>query len=95
MNYTYPPEEYRKQLELCADYRAGKCPGYRRTQWQEGDECMPVRCCREKGINYCGQCPVFPCDDMREFYTQPDSHRQTYERMKALRGPSAERRDAP
>ena len=33
----------------CADYQTGVCPSCRRTDWKD-NPCMPVRCCREKGI---------------------------------------------
>jgi hypothetical protein len=45
---------------------------------------MPVRCCREKGIEFCGACYGFPCKDMAEFYEESDSHREAFARMKAM-----------
>ena len=67
----------------CADYQTGVCPSCRRTDWKD-DPCMPVRCCRERGIEICGQCRAFPCADMREFYAESDSHREAFERMRAI-----------
>ena len=68
---------------VCPDYTEEKCPGCRRTEWKAGDECLPVACCREKGLDFCGQCSGFPCPDMAGFYEESESHRQAYERMRA------------
>ena len=65
----------------CEDYISGKCPSCRETAWTEDDICMPVRCCREKGIDCCGQCGGFPCADMEEFYRESPSHEEAYARM--------------
>jgi len=27
-----------------------------------------VRCCEEKGISYCSQCALYPCDNMKECF---------------------------
>ena len=69
----------------CPDYAAGKCPGCRQTEWSEGDVCLPVECCRKKGISCCGECPDFPCADMREFYGESASHEAAYNWMQSLR----------
>ena len=75
----------------CSDYQSGKCPGCRQTVWPEGDACLPVACCRDKGISCCGECPSFPCADMKAFYAESESHEQAYRRMAALRtGPALE-----
>ena len=71
----------------CSDLAEGKCPGCRQTDWPEGDECMPVACCRKKGVAFCGECPGFPCADMREFYEESESHRQAYARRLSLSKP--------
>lgn len=70
---------------VCADYLHGICPSCRQTEWKDDDICMPVKCCREKGVDFCGQCGGFPCGDMAEFYEESDSHRAAYRRMRALR----------
>ncbi len=70
----------------CPDLYAGKCLGCRQTEWTAGDECMPVACCRKKGISVCGECESFPCADMAEFYQESESHRAALARMRALRG---------
>lgn len=69
----------------CPDYTLGKCPGCRQTD-RDDDPCMPVRCCREKGIDVCGQCDAFPCEDMAAFYKESEGHKEAYRRMCSLRG---------
>lgn len=68
----------------CPDDASGKCPGCRNSEWG-GDPCMPVACCREKGIDFCGQCDGFACANMAEFYTESEGHREAYQRMLAMR----------
>ena len=65
----------------CPDDTQGECPSCRDSRWADGDICLPVRCCREKGLDLCGQCGVFPCPMMAESYQESDSHRQAEERM--------------
>ena len=68
----------------CTDKLSGKCPGCRQTEWPEGDECMPIACCKKRGIVCCGECADFPCADMEEFYAESDGHRLAYARMNLL-----------
>lgn len=70
----------------CEDYVNGKCPSCRKTDWKEDDICLPVRCCREKGIDHCGMCSEFPCRDMEAFYNESDSHIDAYLRMCEMSG---------
>ena len=65
----------------CPDYMSEKCPGCRNTEWEPGDECMPVSCCAEKSIDCCGECAGFPCEEMKEFYEESDSHKAALRRM--------------
>lgn len=67
----------------CPDRTAGKCPGCRDTAWGE-DPCLPVACCREKGIDVCGACANFPCKDIAGFYAESEGHREAYQRMRAV-----------
>ena len=69
----------------CADHADGTCPGCRQTDWQAGEACLPVACCRERGIAFCGACPGFPCGEMKEFYRESESHERAYARMIAMR----------
>lgn len=68
----------------CGDFHTGKCPGCRKSVWEEGDECLPVACCKQKDIACCGQCPAFPCERMAGFYQESEGHRQAYQRMKQI-----------
>ena len=68
----------------CPDHTGGKCPGCRKTVWPEGDACMPVACCRKKGIDFCGECSEFPCGEMKDFYRESESHEEAYRRMLAI-----------
>ncbi len=72
----------------CPDYIDKKCPSCRKTEWRDGDICMPVRCCTEKGIAFCAGCEGFPCADMAEFYRESEGHEAAYRRMLALRNRS-------
>ena len=69
----------------CPDLRDNKCPGCRGTEWSGADICMPVRCCREKSIPFCGKCADFPCAEMRKFYGESEGHKRACELMLALR----------
>ena len=66
---------------VCPDFLEQKCPGCRKTKWPEGDCCKPISCCKEKGIDYCGECEDFPCEMMKGFYKESKSHEEAYERM--------------
>ncbi len=68
----------------CPDFTDGKCPGCRATEWSD-DPCPPVRCCREKGIEVCGQCGAFPCEMMAGFYEESEGHKEAYQRMRSVR----------
>lgn len=48
---------------LCTRYRTegkSRCPGCSCDGYYT-DVCKVHHCCREKGLNHCGQCPGFPC----------------------------------
>ena len=69
----------------CSDLTSGKCPGCRKTEWPEGDACMPVECCGKRGISCCGECAGFPCPDMAEFYKESESHERAFELMRSIK----------
>ena len=75
---------------VCPDYAEGKCPGCRLTEWKEDDICLPVRCCREKEITFCGECGFFPCSTMSDFYKESESHEKAFELMMKIRDKKAE-----
>lgn len=67
---------------VCPDLLGHICPGCRKTDWSGQEPCMPVACCRDRGIPFCGKCVDFPCREMEDFYQESESHRQAYHRMK-------------
>lgn len=69
----------------CPDFRNNVCPSCKQSVWEDGDPCMPVKCCQDKQISFCAYCREFPCADMAEFYEESDGHRDAYQRMKAMR----------
>ena len=68
----------------CVDFKTVKCLSCRETVWEDGDQCMPVACCEKRGIHFCGQCAVFPCDDIKSFYSESESHEKAYEFMRSV-----------
>ncbi|MGN0627898.1 MAG: DUF3795 domain-containing protein [Oscillospiraceae bacterium] len=46
----------------CPSFVEGKCAGCRR-EHREGD-CFTLDCVTRKGIEFCGTCENFPCDDI-------------------------------
>ena len=68
----------------CPDFIGKKCPSCRLTEWSADDTCMPVACCRERGIECCGQCDSFPCSDMAGFYEETPGHIEAFMRMSSL-----------
>ena len=59
---------YREQFN-CAGCTAmnGKAP------WGHGD-CDVAKCCQDKGYTHCGECDVFPCDNLRGLSYGDDEH---------------------
>ena len=68
----------------CPDYLNKTCPSCRLTEWKD-DICPPVNCCREKNIDDCGQCDVFPCEMMKGFFEESQSHQEAYQRLRKRR----------
>ena len=65
----------------CNDYINEVCPSCKATKWDKDNICMPVKCCIDKKIEFCGLCESFPCKDMKDFYEESKSHREAYIRM--------------
>jgi hypothetical protein len=55
---------------FCGDY-CGKCPDYPHEcpgcVAADHMDCRFVRCCLEKGLEHCGGCAVFPCENLARF----------------------------
>ena len=58
----------------CIDFDTKKCPGCRASIGMLEEECPCVLCCLNKNIIICGQCDNYPCDDMKEFFLESESH---------------------
>ena len=69
----------------CKDFKNKICLSCRKTEWKEDDMCMPVQCCKSKGIEICAQCSDFPCQQMKAFYEESESHKDAYCRMLKLK----------
>ena len=69
----------------CSDYLNKICPGCRASAGREEEDCPIAVCCMEKGILFCGQCGIFPCKDMQEFFKESESHKQAEIRMETLK----------
>ena len=68
----------------CPDCIYGRCPGCKLTKWTKESICMPVECCKKQRIPYCGKCSNFPCEDMKSFYTESESHKKAYAVMQKI-----------
>jgi hypothetical protein len=64
----------------CEDYISGKCPGCialnGKSSWRRDDDCDWSRCCINKGLSHCGDCPDFPCWEDNEFDIPPGSRNE-------------------
>ncbi len=65
----------------CTDYKCHMCEGCKATEWEEGNTCMPVDCCRKRNIPFCAKCYEFPCEDMKAFYEESETHREAFKLM--------------
>ena len=74
--------------ETCNDYINEVCPSCKATKWDKDNICMPVKCCRDKKIDFCGLCEVFPCKDMKDFYEESKSHQDAYIKMMDIKNNS-------
>ncbi len=55
----------------CKKKLAGDCPGCIAAdgfvpEWEESGRCRIHACAREHGVPFCGICPNFPCEGIRE-----------------------------
>ena len=69
---------------VCSDYTTGICTGCRASAHTTTEDCPTVICCEEKNIDFCSGCEQFPCEGMQEFFTESDSHREAFDRLKSL-----------
>ena len=67
---------------VCSDYTNNVCTGCRASAHTGTEVCMAVACCEDKNIDFCSGCKQFPCDSMKAFFDESDSHREAYVRLK-------------
>ncbi len=70
----------RKMAAFCGTY-CGVCEwkdkiGCKGCKANEGamfwGECDKAKCCMEKGLEHCGECPDMPCQKLRELFDDPE-----------------------
>jgi len=60
------------------------CHGDRSLHWSP--DCWILQCCvDEKGLRYCYECHVFPCERLREWAGQNEGYAQALERSQRMR----------
>ncbi len=65
----------------CPDYLNFKCPGCRASIGLSEEECMAAQCCMDKNILVCSQCREYPCDNMKDFFMESESHKAAEKRL--------------
>lgn len=65
----------------CPDYLNFKCPGCRASIGMSEEECMAAQCCMDKNILVCSQCREYPCDNMKDFFMESESHKAAEKRL--------------
>lgn len=56
----------------CAYKESNGCKGCIETEGHPfHGRCPVAHCCQEKGIVHCGDCPVFPCELLRQYSEDP------------------------
>ena len=70
---------------VCSDYVSGICTGCRESAHTTTEDCPTVTCCEGKNIEFCNGCEQFPCEGMQAFFTESESHKEAYARLKKLR----------
>ena len=69
----------------CANYKQNmNCAGCRDEKELLSD-CPTRVCAMEKGFIHCGECDVFPCEELNSFYHDGNaSHLQAFENIKSF-----------
>jgi hypothetical protein len=59
------------------------CGGPRPSHWSPN--CWILKCCvDEKGLEYCSQCPDFPCDRLKDWAKENDAYGEALKRLQAM-----------
>jgi len=69
------------KLSYCGIY-CGGCRNYKENMNCQGcraelemlSDCPTKACAEAKGLLYCGECPDFPCNDLKDFYNDGAKH---------------------
>ena len=69
---------------VCPDLLNNKCTGCRASVGTSDEECFFVKCCLDKGVQICGQCSEFPCNDMKEFSEESEGHVEALRRKEEI-----------
>lgn len=60
------------------------CHGDRSTHWNA--VCWILRCCvDEKGLTYCSECDVFPCERLVEWSGEREAYARALDRLRGMR----------
>jgi hypothetical protein len=77
-------KQERKQTLNPDDVRCDGCRGSLAVHWSA--DCKMMLCAQKKGIQYCFECPDFPCLLLREFSSDGvPHHRRTVENLEQMK----------
>lgn len=65
------------------------CLGDRSLHWSVGEDgtvsCWILDCCvDQRGLRFCSQCDVFPCDRLTEWSKKNDAYAEAYARLRRM-----------
>lgn len=85
-------EQY-EVLSFCGIY-CGGCRNYKenmncmgcRYEEELVNDCPTRTCCKDKGLLHCGECELFPCNEINQFYYDgKPSHELAYQNMLVIK----------
>lgn len=73
-NYRHKLEEYQTFAKQLKKYANPKCAGCRSGGCQGCSikGCLILSCTKEHGVNFCGECPEFPCNKVNDKIYKPN-----------------------
>ncbi len=73
-------KRFEKPVEAlrCEGCRADQRSYYCRT-------CIFIKCAADKGVDFCGDCPDYPCDDLKEFQSQAPHRAELWDSLDRIR----------
>lgn len=64
-------------------FRCDGCRGDRARHWSAN--CFMLKCCiDDKSLEFCNQCPDFPCSQLEEWATKNEKHKEALVRLKSM-----------